>query len=132
VLKVLLPVAVFAVVGGAYFVWRRPPDLHGQRVNMGELGVRGPAIIQFTARSCAPCRTVAPRLHETAVDEAVTYAQVDVGARPEIARAYGIRSVPTIVVASSEGRVLGVWTGVPENGQVAEAARRARTSHGPG
>lgn len=123
--------AVFALVGGAYFVWRRPPSLRGQRLDLGELGVGGPAIIQFTARYCAPCRTVAPRLHDTAVNEAVAYAQVDVGERPEIARAYGIRSVPTIVVASAEGRVLGVWRGIPENGQVAEAARRARAGRRP-
>jgi thioredoxin-like negative regulator of GroEL len=122
---------VFAVVGGLYFVWRRPPSLRGRRLDMDDLGVGGPAIIQFTARYCAPCRTVAPRLHEAAVNEAVSYAQVDVGQRPEVARTYGIRSVPTIVVASAEGRVLGVWRGIPENGQVAEAARRARAARRP-
>jgi thioredoxin-like negative regulator of GroEL len=60
------------------------------------------------------------------VDQAVTYAQVDVGERPEVARAYGIRSVPTIAVAGADGRILGVWTGIPADGQVADAARLAR------
>ena len=128
-LRILVPLAILAVLGGAYVLWRRPPRrLAGRRLDLQDLRVTGPAIIQFKTRYCASCRASAPGLHETAVDEAVTYAQVDVGERPEIARAYSIRTVPTVVVTDGEGRVIGVWTGVPLNGEVAQAARRARAA----
>ena len=58
--------------------------------------------------------------------EGVRYEQVDVGERPEIARRYGVRTVPTIVVAGASGDVLGTWTRVPPNGELASAAQRAR------
>jgi hypothetical protein len=128
-LRIAILVAVFVLVAAAVLVWRRPPRrLDGRRLDLDDLGVTGPAIIQFKTRVCATCRAAAPVLHETAVDEAVRYAQVDVGERPEVARAYGIRTVPTIAVADRQGRVLGVWTGVPLNGEVAQAARRARST----
>jgi thioredoxin-like negative regulator of GroEL len=75
---------------------------------------------------CAPCRAAAPSLEAAATRQDVRYAQVDVGGRPDVARAYGIRTVPTIAVARRDGRVVGVWTGLPGGGAIEEAARRAR------
>ena len=46
--------------------------------------------------------------------------------RPEVAGRFGIRSVPTIVVTGPGGAVQGVWTSLPTNGEIAEAARRAK------
>jgi thiol-disulfide isomerase/thioredoxin len=125
-IKLVVLVAVFLAVALVYVAWRRPPRMRGRRLDLADLGVRGPAIIQFTTRYCALCRAAAPKLHEAAVNEAVAYAHVDVGERPEVARAYGIRTVPTIAVAGADGRVHGVWTGLPADGEVADAARRAR------
>jgi hypothetical protein len=39
---------------------------------------------------------------------------VDIGERPEVARAFGIRRVPTIALTGPGGRVVGVWTGLDE------------------
>ena len=50
---------------------------------------------------------------------------MDVGERPEVARRYGIRTVPTIVVAERTGRVLGKWTALPADGEIGRAAARA-------
>jgi thioredoxin-like negative regulator of GroEL len=60
----------------------------------------------------------------------VPFLQIDVGVKPEVARAYGIRSVPTVAVTGAGGRVLDVWTAIPPDGEVAEAARRARAHSG--
>jgi thiol-disulfide isomerase/thioredoxin len=127
VLKVTFLVGLFGAVIAGYVLWRRRPRrLEGGRLDLGELGVGGPAILQFTTRYCAPCKAAVPHLARSARETRVAFAQVDVGARPDVARTYGIRTVPTIAVADRDGRVLGVWTSLPPNGEIMEAALRAR------
>jgi thiol-disulfide isomerase/thioredoxin len=126
-LKVSLLIGLFGAVTAGYVLWRRPPRrLEGGRLDLGGLGVAGPAIVQFTTRYCAPCKAAVPHLTRAARESQVAFAQVDVGARPDVARTYGIRTVPTIAVANRDGRVLGVWTALPPNGEIVEAAFRAR------
>lgn len=123
--KLGFALAIATVVVVALVAWRRPPR-RLTRVDLRGLGLAGPAIVQFSTRYCAPCRSAAPHLRAAAERAGVRYAQVDVGERPDAARRHGIRSVPTIAVAGPDGRVLGVWTALPANGEIAEAARRAR------
>ena len=55
-----------------------------------------PAIIDFHATWCGPCKQLAPTLTALAAeygDEIYIY-KVDVDKEPDIARAYGVRSVP--------------------------------------
>jgi thiol-disulfide isomerase/thioredoxin len=126
-LKVSLLFALFCAVTAGYVLWRRPPRrLEGGRLDLVGLGLAGPAIVQFTTRYCAPCKAAVPHLARAARETQVAFAQVDVGARPQVARTYGIRTVPTIAVADRDGRVLGVWTALPPNGEIVEAALRAR------
>jgi thioredoxin len=123
-LRLILAVMVLLALGVALAAWRRPP----RRLRAGELtalGVRGPAVVEFVTASCAPCRAVAPQLREAAAGAGVAFAQIDVGVRPEVARAYGIRTVPTVAVTGPRGRVVEVWTGVPADGEVARAVHRA-------
>lgn len=124
-LKVAVAGLVVAGVLVALWAWRRPPR-RLSRLDLHALGVRGPAIVQFSTGHCAPCKAAAPQLRSAAERTNVAYHQVDIGARPDMARVHGIRSVPTIAVARGDGTVLGVWTGLPANGEVAEAAVRAR------
>ena len=58
-----------------------------------------PCIIDFYATWCGPCKTVAPILEEIAkeYDGKIYVYKVDVDAQPEIAAAYGIQSIPTIL-----------------------------------
>lgn len=124
-LRTALAVLVLLALYAAYRLWKLPPR-RLRRLDLRELGLAGPVIVQFSTRSCSPCRAAAPRLQATAREAAVRYAQVDVGERPEIARRYGIRTVPTIAVVGRGGGVLEVWTSLPHNGELLEAARRAR------
>ncbi len=58
-----------------------------------------PAIIDFYATWCAPCKQLAPTLKALAAeygDEIYIY-KVDVDKEPDVARAYGIRSVPSLL-----------------------------------
>lgn len=124
---VRLAVATGAViaVAGIWVLWRRPPRRLG-RAELSGLGVRGPAVVQFTTRYCAPCKAAVPHLQAAADQSRVPFQQIDVGDHPEVARRYGIRSVPTIAVTGRGGRVLGVWTSLPPDGEIAAVARRAR------
>jgi thiol-disulfide isomerase/thioredoxin len=125
----LVAVAIVAAVTLAYVMWRRPPRRLA-RGTLATLGVRGPALVEFVTEGCPPCRAAAPRLRDTAERARVRFLQIDVGVKPEVARAYGIRSVPTVAVTGAGGRVLDVWTAIPSDGDVAEAAHRARAHTG--
>lgn len=124
-LRLAVAAGVVALVLAALALWRLPPRKL-RRVDLRQLGVPGPAIVQFSTRYCAPCKAAEPQLREVAARSDVPYVHVDVGQRPEVARRHAIRTVPTIAVAGRDGRVHGVWTALPRNGAIAEAARRAR------
>jgi thiol-disulfide isomerase/thioredoxin len=82
-------------------------------------------VVQFTSATCGPCKVAAPRLAEAANRAGLGFVQVDVGERPEVARRYGIRTLPTIVVADPGGKVVGTWTGLPGDGVLEHAVRLA-------
>jgi thioredoxin 1 len=126
ILRLALAIGLVLVLGAGLAAWRRP-SRRLRSGGLGPVGVEGPAVVEFVTETCAPCRVAAPALRRAADDARIRFAQIDVGARPEVARAYGIRSVPTVAVTGPGGRVTGVWTGVPPDGEVAEAARRARS-----
>ena len=123
--RLAIAAAFFAVLAVAYWLWRRPPRRLG-RSTLASLGIREPAIVQFSTPDCSPCQKAEPRLREAADRSQVPYRRIDVGDRPDVARQYGIRTVPTIVVTGRGGRVVDVWTTLPEDGQITDAARRAR------
>jgi thiol-disulfide isomerase/thioredoxin len=124
VLRLLILAVLVAALYVGWLAWRRPPA-RLRRLDLAALGVGGPAVVQFTSASCGPCKAAAPRLAEAAVRAGVEFTQVDVGERPDIAREYGIRTLPTIVVTGRAGEVTGSWTALPGSGILDEAVRRA-------
>ncbi|MFA5655781.1 MAG: thioredoxin domain-containing protein [Dysgonamonadaceae bacterium] len=64
-----------------------------------------PAIIDFHATWCGPCKQLAPTLKDLAAeygDEIYIY-KVDVDQEPDIARAFGIQSVPSLLFIPHAG-----------------------------
>ncbi len=120
--RLLLAGLVFALVAGLALAWRRAPRRLGAS-SLASIGIREPSIVQFTTATCAPCKAAAPHLRTAADRAAIPFHQVDVGARPDVARTYGIRRVPTIAVTGPGGRVVGVWTSL--SGEISEAALAA-------
>jgi thioredoxin 2 len=61
---------------------------------------KAPVLVDFWAAWCGPCRMVGPELEKIAGKRAgeVIIAKVDTDALPEVAGAFGIRSIPTMIV----------------------------------
>jgi thioredoxin len=65
-----------------------------------------PAIVDFYADWCAPCRIVAPILDELAkeYEGRIRIYKVDTDKEKDLARAFNIRSIPTMLFIPSQGR----------------------------
>ena len=64
-----------------------------------------PAIIDFNADWCAPCKTIAPILDELdAENEGIDFYKVDTEKESELAAAFGIQSIPSLLFIPLEGQ----------------------------
>ena len=59
-----------------------------------------PVLVDFWAPSCMPCRAVGPIMEELAKEygKKISFAKVNVDHCPKTARAYSIRSIPTLLL----------------------------------
>ncbi len=78
-----------------------------------------PAMVDFWATWCGPCRMVGPTVEELAKEyegQAVV-AKVDVDSNQQIAAEYGIRNIPTILFFK-DGQVVDKVVGVVPKAQL--------------
>jgi thioredoxin 1 len=66
-----------------------------------------PAIIDFWAEWCAPCRQISPIIKELAAQygDQVKIVKMDIDASPATPGKYGVRAIPTIL-AFKDGQVV--------------------------
>lgn len=122
--RALVVAALLALVALAVVLLRRrsASSPRVEAVDPDELGLgggRGLAVVGFSSRYCIPCRQ-----WEAALNEAgVRWSKVDVGARPGVARRYGVVTTPLVLaVELPSGRVVARFDDAPVDGQVERLA----------
>lgn len=74
-----------------------------------------PAIIDFYADWCGPCKVVAPILEELSIEfESIDFYKVDTEAQPELAAAFGIQSIPSMLFIRLDDKPQMVMGALPK------------------
>jgi thiol-disulfide isomerase/thioredoxin len=117
-LRFVLSVGIIAV--GLFVYWLLNQRLMGRAQNhvlslVGGTLPNKPMIVYFTTPDCAPCKTVQrPALSKllTLTGDSVQVIEVDATQRPDLAKQWGVMSVPTTFLLDARGEARYVNNGV--------------------
>lgn len=63
------------------------------------------AIVDFYANWCGPCKMFSPVFEEVSNNNCINFVKVDVDSHSEIAREYGVMSIPTVILFENGAEV---------------------------
>ena len=90
----------------------KPTEITGDTFQKEVLENEKPALVDFWAPWCGPCRMVAPVVEELAeeYDGQVAFYKLNTDENPRVATQFGIRSIPTLLVfkgGEQVGQIVG-------------------------
>jgi len=97
--------------------------------NLGEAPDGRRAVVSFSTPSCAACHTAqAPAVKAVESQlgpESVRVIKIDAARQPDVARAFGVLTVPSTIVLAPSGQVVAVNQGFAPSRQLVEQLQRA-------
>ena len=93
-------------------------NINSANFSMEVMNSDRPVLLDFWAPWCGPCRMVAPIVEEIAEARPdLKVGKVNVDEQPELARQFGVSSIPTLVVMK-EGKIVNQAMGARPKSQI--------------
>ena len=92
-------------------------------VEFKEVIKEGKVVVDFFATWCGPCKMLSPVMDNIANDlQDIKFFKVDVDKNEDIAREYGIMSIPTIIIFN-DGEVVNTLVGLRSKDELLEVIK---------
>ena len=93
-------------------------NINSANFSMEVMNSDRPVLLDFWAPWCGPCRMVAPIVEEIAEERPdLKVGKVNVDEQPELARQFGVSSIPTLVVMK-DGKIVNQAMGARPKSQI--------------